>query len=36
MPFVDEQTRLSIKNILLATVFTEPSDAILSYAVPQV
>ena len=33
MPFVEEQTRLSIKNILLATVFTEPSEAILSYAV---
>jgi len=32
VPFVDEQTRLSIKNILLATVFTEPSEAILSYA----
>ena len=31
--FVEEQTRLSIKNILLATVFTEPSEAILSYAV---
>ncbi|MBZ5689535.1 MAG: universal stress protein [Acidobacteriia bacterium] len=33
MPFVEEQTRLSIKNILLATVFSEPSPAILSYAV---
>ena len=33
MPFVEEQTRLSIKNILLATVFTEPSEAILSYAI---
>lgn len=33
MPFVEEQTRLSIKNILLATMFTEPSEAILSYAV---
>ena len=33
MPFVEEQTRLSIKNILLATVFTEPSEAILAYAV---
>ena len=33
MPFIEEQTRLSIKNILLATVFTEPSEAILSYAV---
>ncbi len=33
MPFVEEQTRLSIKNILLATVFMEPSEAILSYAV---
>lgn len=33
MPFVEEQTRLSIKNILLATVFTEPSEEILSYAV---
>ncbi len=33
MPFVEEQTRLSIKNILLATVFTEPSEAVLSYAV---
>ena len=33
MPFVEEQTRLSIKNILLAAVFTEPSEAILSYAV---
>ncbi|MGB8062174.1 MAG: universal stress protein [Candidatus Sulfotelmatobacter sp.] len=31
--FVEEQTRLSIKNILLATVFTEPSEVILSYAV---
>ncbi len=30
---VEEQTRLSIKNILLATVFSEPSPAILSYAV---
>jgi len=33
VPLVEEQTRLSIKNILLATVFTEPSEAILSYAV---
>ena len=33
MPCVEEQTRLSIKNILLATVFSEPSPAILSYAV---
>jgi len=33
MPFVEEQTRLCIKNILLATVFSEPSPAILSYAV---
>lgn len=33
MPFVEEQTRPSIKNILLATVFTEPSEAILSYVV---
>ena len=33
MPFIEEQTRLSIKNILLATVFTEPSETILSYAV---
>jgi nucleotide-binding universal stress UspA family protein len=33
VPFVEEQTRLSIKNILLATVFTEPSEAILSYTV---
>ena len=31
--FVEEQTRLSIKNILLSTAFTEPSEAILSYAV---
>lgn len=30
---VEEQTCLSIKNILLATVFSEPSPAILSYAV---
>ncbi|MBZ5685462.1 MAG: universal stress protein [Acidobacteriia bacterium] len=30
---VEEQTRLSIKNILLATVFSEPSPEILSYAV---
>jgi nucleotide-binding universal stress UspA family protein len=29
----EEQTRLSIKNILLATVFSEPSPEILSYAV---
>lgn len=33
MPFIEEQTRLSVKNILLATVFTEPSETILSYAV---
>lgn len=33
MSFVEEQTRLSIKNILLATVLTEPSEVILSYAV---
>lgn len=33
MPCVEEQTRLSIKNILLATVFSEPSPEILSYAV---
>jgi nucleotide-binding universal stress UspA family protein len=33
VPCVEEQTRLSIKNILLATVFAEPSPAILSYAV---
>lgn len=32
MPFVESPTHLSIKNILLATVFTEPSGAILSYA----
>jgi nucleotide-binding universal stress UspA family protein len=30
---VEEQTRLSIKNILLATMFSEPSELILSYAV---
>jgi len=33
VPIVEEQTRLSIKNILLATVFTEPSEAILSRTV---
>jgi nucleotide-binding universal stress UspA family protein len=33
VPWVEEQTRLSIKNILLATVSSEPSQAILSYAV---
>ena len=33
MPYVEEQTCLSIENILLATVFSEPSEAILSYAV---
>jgi nucleotide-binding universal stress UspA family protein len=30
--FVESPTHLSIKNILLTTVFTEPSEAILSYA----
>jgi ADP-ribose pyrophosphatase YjhB (NUDIX family) len=30
---VEEETRLSIRNILLATVFSEPSPDILSYAV---
>lgn len=30
---VEEQTRISVKNILLATVFSEPSPEILSYAV---
>jgi len=33
VPCVEEQTRLSIKNILLATVFSGRSEAILSYAV---
>jgi len=33
VPCVEEQTRLSIRNILLATVFSEPSPEILSYAV---
>lgn len=33
MPLVEEQTHLFIKNILLAMVFTEPSETILSYAV---
>ena len=33
MPCVEEQTRLSIRNILLATAFSEPSPAILSFAV---
>ncbi len=33
MPWVEEETRLSIKNILLATMFSEPSEAILGYAV---
>ncbi len=33
VPFIEEETRLSIKNILLATVFTEPWEAILCYAV---
>ena len=33
MPFVGEQAHVSIKNILLATVFTAPSEAILAYAV---
>ena len=32
MPWVEEQTRLSINNILLATMFSEPSEAVLSYA----
>ena len=32
MPCVEEQTRLSIKNILLATGYSEPSEAILSYS----
>jgi hypothetical protein len=31
--WVEEQTRLLINNILLASVFSEPSEAILSYAV---
>jgi nucleotide-binding universal stress UspA family protein len=31
--YVEEQTRLSIKNILLTTTFSEPSEAMLSYAV---
>lgn len=30
---VEERTRLGIRNILLAAVFSEPSEAILSYAV---
>ncbi len=29
---VEQETRLSIKNILIATVFSEPSPEILSYA----
>jgi len=33
VPCVEAQTRLSIKNILLATMFSEPSEAILSYAI---
>lgn len=33
MLYVEQETRLSIKNILIATVFSEPSQAILSYAV---
>ena len=33
MPFVEEQTRLSIDNILLAGVFSEPSKSILAYTV---
>lgn len=33
MPCVEERTGLAIKNILLAAVFSEPSEAILSYAV---
>jgi nucleotide-binding universal stress UspA family protein len=33
MPWVEEQTDLSIKNILLATDSSEPSEAILPYAV---
>ncbi len=32
MPCVEERTGLAIKNILLAAVFSEPSEAILSYA----
>ena len=32
MPLVEEQTRLSIDNILLTALFSEPSEAILSYA----
>jgi nucleotide-binding universal stress UspA family protein len=30
---VEERTRLSIKSLLLTAVFSEPSEAILSYAV---
>ena len=33
MPCVEEGTRVSIRNILLATMFSEPSEAILGYAV---
>ena len=33
MPWVELETRLSIKNILLATMFSEPSEVILDYAV---
>jgi len=33
MPYVEEQTRLSIDNILLAGVFSEPSKSILAYTV---
>ncbi len=33
MPCVEERTGLAIKNILLAAVFSEPSEAILFYAV---
>ena len=33
MPWVEEESRLSIKNILLAAMFSEPSEAMLGYAV---
>jgi nucleotide-binding universal stress UspA family protein len=33
VPCVEEKTRLSIRNILLATMFSEPSEAILGYVV---
>jgi nucleotide-binding universal stress UspA family protein len=33
VPWVEEETRLSIKNILLATMFSEPSESLLGYVV---